>query len=111
MRRIEIARALLHRPLLLLLDEPTVGLDITARADILAHVRGLVAEEGVAVLWATHLIDEIADGDDVIVLHEGRLLAHGAVSRVIADAKAPDIRTAFTSLIQKGARTEASKAA
>src|SRR5215475_16163815 len=67
MRRVEIARALLHRPRLLVLDEPTVGLDIKARADILAHVRSLVAHEGVCVLWATHLVDEIADTDDLIV--------------------------------------------
>ena len=59
MRRVEIARALLHRPRLLILDEPTVGLDIKARADILAHVRMLVRQDGVAVVWATHLVDEI----------------------------------------------------
>jgi ABC-2 type transport system ATP-binding protein len=99
MRRIEIARALLHAPRLLLLDEPTVGLDIQSRADILDHVRGLVAEERVCVLWATHLIDEVSDGDDVIVLHQGRLLAHGPVARVTADARAADIRAAFTGLI------------
>jgi ABC-2 type transport system ATP-binding protein len=103
MRRVEIARALLHEPRLLLLDEPTVGLDIRSRADILDHVRALVAEERVCVLWATHLIDEVADGDDVIVLHQGRMLAHGPVARVSADAKAPDIRTAFTELINREA--------
>ena len=65
-----------------MLDEPTVGLDIKSRADILKHVRRLVAEDGVSVLWATHLIDEVADDDDVIVLHQGRILAHGAASRV-----------------------------
>jgi ABC-2 type transport system ATP-binding protein len=101
MRRIEIARALLHDPRLILLDEPTVGLDIKSRADILDHVRGLVAEDRVCVLWATHLIDEVSAGDDVIVLHHGRLLAHGPVTRVTADADAPDIRAAFTGLINK----------
>ena len=60
MRRIEIARALLHRPSLLLLDEPTVGLDINARKSILSYVRGLVAHENIGVLWTTHLIDEVA---------------------------------------------------
>src|SRR4030095_14397602 len=84
MRRVEIARALLHRPRLLVLDEPTVGLDVTSRADILAHVRALVVEAGVSVLWATHLIDEAADDDEVIVLHHGRVLAQGPVSRVVA---------------------------
>jgi ABC-2 type transport system ATP-binding protein len=109
MRRIEIARALLHEPRLLLLDEPTVGLDIKSRADMLDHVRRLVAEERVTALWATHLIDEVAQGDDVIVLHQGRLLAHGAVPTVVADQNAPDIRTAFTTLIQNTAdeRSEA----
>jgi ABC-2 type transport system ATP-binding protein len=100
MRRVEIARALLHRPRLLVLDEPTVGLDIKSRADILGHVRRLVAEDGVSVLWATHLIDEVADDDDVIVLHEGRVLAHGPTSRIVATADAEDIRTAFTQMTQ-----------
>ena len=108
MRRVEIARALLHDPRLLLLDEATVGLDITSRADLLDHVRRLVAEERVCVLWATHLIDEVAERDDVIVLHQGRLLAHGAVPQVIAAQGANDIRGAFTALIQTSAdETEA----
>ncbi len=62
MRRVEIARALLHRPRLLVLDEPTVGLDIKSRADILCYVRRLVVEDGVSVLWATHLIDDVPLG-------------------------------------------------
>src|SRR5437762_10508708 len=73
MRRVEIGRALLHRPRLLVLDEPTVGLDIKARSELLSHVHALVAEAGVCVLWATHLVDEIGEGDDVIVLHLGKI--------------------------------------
>jgi ABC-2 type transport system ATP-binding protein len=98
MRRVEIARALLHRPRMLLLDEPTVGLDIKARADILKHVRGLVAETGIGVLWATHLIDEIEPGDNVVLLHEGRMLGHGKASEVAARAGAPDMGAAFNRL-------------
>jgi ABC-2 type transport system ATP-binding protein len=98
MRRLEIARALLHRPRLLLLDEATVGLDVKARADILTHVRQLVAEQGIGVLWATHLFDEIMPSDDLVVLHQGRVLAHGPVARVIADAGVHDVNSAFTHL-------------
>jgi ABC-2 type transport system ATP-binding protein len=100
MRRLEIARALLHRPRLLVLDEPTVGLDIKSRADILGHVRRLVVEDGVSVLWATHLIDEVTNDDDVIVLHQGQVLARGPVARVLKDTDAQDIHAAFTRLTQ-----------
>lgn len=98
MRRLEIARALLHRPRLLLLDEATVGLDVKARADILRHVRRLVSEDGIGVLWATHLLDEITPSDDLIILHRGRVLTTDAVPRVIADTGTPDLRSAFMKL-------------
>lgn len=98
MRRVEIARALLHRPRMLLLDEPTAGLDIKARADILKHVRGLVARQSIGVLWATHLIDEIEQGDDIIVLHEGKILDRGNASEIAARAGAPSIGPAFNAL-------------
>jgi ABC-2 type transport system ATP-binding protein len=67
-RRVELARALLPEPRLLLLDEPTVGLDPAARAALLEHARALCRERGVAILWATHLLDEIAPGDRVVTL-------------------------------------------
>jgi ABC-2 type transport system ATP-binding protein len=98
MRRVEIARALLHRPRLLLLDEPTVGLDIGARQGILEHVQRLCRDENLAVLWATHLIDEVLPGARVIVLHRGRVLASGPVERVVAEAGAENIRAAFLKL-------------
>jgi ABC-2 type transport system ATP-binding protein len=85
MRRLEIARALLHHPRL-------------ARADILSHVRQLVTEQGIGVLWATHLFDEITPGDDLVVLHQGRVLAHGGVARIVADAGAHDVNSAFMRL-------------
>ena len=97
MRRVEIARALLHAPKLLLLDEPTVGLDIKARADILAHVRELVKREGLAVLWTTHLIDEIEPGDRVIVLHQGKMLANGTAAEIVSAQGVATIGEAFES--------------
>ena len=75
-RRTEIARALLHGPEVLLCDEPTVGLDAAARAALVGHVHDLAAE-GLAVLWATHLTDEVRDGDRLVVLHRGRVIEEG----------------------------------
>lgn len=98
MRRIEIARALLHRPSLLLLDEATVGLDIQSRAGILGTIRKLVETEGIGVLWATHLIDEVEDGDHVVVLRQGDLVAKGKVADVVAASGASSIRDAFSRL-------------
>lgn len=97
-RRVEVARALLHGPRLLLLDEPTVGLDITSRQSLLDHVRLLCVEQGLAVLWATHLIDEVDENSHVIVLHEGRVLGAGPVADIVAEAGADDIRGAFARL-------------
>jgi ABC-2 type transport system ATP-binding protein len=104
MRRLEIARGLLHRPHLLLLDEPTVGLDVKARAEILGHVRGLVVEQGIGVLWATHLFDEIVPSDDLVILHQGRILAKGKVGRIVAEANVPDLHSAFAHLTEIGAK-------
>ena len=106
MRRIEIARALLHRPRLLLLDEPTVGLDIKARADILDHVRRLSRVEGIGVLWATHLIDEAGADDDVVVLHKGRVLAKGMLVEVVEKSGGADLRDAFGRLTAAADRRE-----
>ncbi len=102
-RRVEIARALLHRPQLLLLDEPTVGLDIASRQFLLDHVRDLCRDEGLAALWATHLIDEVDAAGQVVVLHRGRVLAHGAVADVIRETRASSMRGAFDTLTQERA--------
>ncbi|MBV8397589.1 MAG: ATP-binding cassette domain-containing protein [Acetobacteraceae bacterium] len=107
MRRVEIARSLMHFPRLLVLDEPTVGLDVASKAAIVAQVRRLVRERGVAVLWATHLLDEIDPTDAVVVLHKGRVLASGQVSEVIAHTGAADLRAAFTRLTATQAEAEA----
>lgn len=102
MRRVEIARALLHGPRLLLLDEPTVGLDIKARADILALVRDLARNENLGVLWATHLIDEIEDDNQVVILHQGKVLATGRAADIVAAQGAKNIGDAFARLAGAG---------
>jgi ABC-2 type transport system ATP-binding protein len=111
MRRVEIARALLHRPRLLLLDEATVGLDIHSRADIIAHVRRLVAEEGIGVLWATHLIEEVALDDSVVILHQGRVKAQGPASEIVSAHGGRDMKWAFAMLTSADGPRAASEAA
>ena len=105
-RRVEIARALLHDPQLLLLDEPTVGLDFPSRKAIVAHVHELAAERDIGILWATHLIDEIRPSDDLIILHKGKVVASGGVDQVVARSRAPSLDVAFTALTSGQAQAE-----
>jgi ABC-2 type transport system ATP-binding protein len=81
-RRAEIARALFHRPELLLLDEATVGLDVKSRAEVLALTRRLIEQGNVSALWATHIMDEIEPGDDLVILHRGEVLCHGPAAEI-----------------------------
>jgi ABC-2 type transport system ATP-binding protein len=84
-RKVELARALLHEPSLLLMDEPTVGLDPASRRDLLQAVRHELASRAASVLWATHLVEEAQGADQVMVLHQGQRLALGTPGAV-ADA-------------------------
>jgi ABC-2 type transport system ATP-binding protein len=95
-RRTEIARALIHDPDVLLLDEPTVGLDAASRARIVEHVHDLAAETGLTVLWATHLTDEVRPEDQLVILHEGRVLADGPAGGIAADATLTDAFLSMT---------------
>lgn len=97
-RRAEIARALMHRPALLLLDEATAGLDVRARAEVGALVRDLVAREGMGVLWATHIFEEIEPGDQVVVLHRGRVLARATAAEIAGEAGLAPAFLALTGL-------------
>ena len=78
MRRVEIAKGLLHRPRLLLLDEPSTGLDPGARSDLWEHLRELREREGVTVLLTTHLIEEAERCDRLAILNDGALVACGS---------------------------------
>ena len=100
-RRVEIVRALLHAPRLLLLDEATVGLDLDARSSILETVRGLVRDEALSVLWATHIFEEVEAEDDVYILNEGRIVGEGPAS-VLAARSGTGLATAFRRLTERG---------
>ncbi|HYE37894.1 ABC transporter ATP-binding protein [Methylocaldum sp.] len=102
-RRVEIARALLHNPRLLLLDEPTVGLDVPSRKAIVDYVHRLCSDSGIAVLWATHLIDEIYENDHLIVLHKGTVRAGGSIPDVLTATGAETVGDAFHTLTREAA--------
>lgn len=97
-RRVEIIRATLHEPSILLLDEPTVGLDIPTRAELLDYVRELPESHGCAVLWATHLIDEIHDTDRVALLHTGTKHHDGIAQQLVATHQVADLPALMSSL-------------
>jgi ABC-2 type transport system ATP-binding protein len=101
-RRVELARALLHEPRLLLMDEPTVGLDPASRRELLALVRRLRDQRALAVLWATHLCDEAALADRVVVLHRGEKLRDSTPAALIAEVGAADLEAAFLALTGGG---------
>ncbi len=105
-RRLEIARALLCEPSLLLLDEPTVGLDVPSRSALVEHVHELCVESRLTVLWATHLVDEIWPQDDLVVLHQGRVRAAGAVEAVLEKTGSANVNGAFAALTAVTERTD-----
>ena len=106
-RKVELARALLSEPRVLLMDEATVCLDPATRAQLLDDVRHSCVAEDRAVLWATHLTEEAARADRVIVLHQGNILYDGPVPGLLAKAGADTIEAAFLSMTRASAPTPA----
>ena len=102
-RRVEIARSLMHRPDLLLLDEATVGLDVGSRESVVKIVRDLVARDGLGVLWATHLMDEVRASDTVVVLHKGVVLYSGTVPEFLKRTGQDTVSAAFRTITGSGA--------
>ena len=97
-RRVELARALLHDPQVVLMDEPTVGLDPSSRSDLLKLMLEMRRERSVAVLWATHLCDEVSGADRIVVLHRGKVLADATPAQLIARSGASTIEQAFLAM-------------
>lgn len=94
-RKVELVRALLHRPGLLLMDEATVGLDPKSRKDILSAVHKDVRERGTCVLWATHWVEETVDAHRLLVLHQGQIVAEGSPAEVTVALGRPTLEAGF----------------
>ncbi|CAM3396101.1 ATP-binding cassette domain-containing protein [Polaromonas hydrogenivorans] len=90
-RKVELVRALLHQPRVLLMDEATAGLDMASRQQLLTAVRGLAQDQGVAVLWATHLAEEVKVADRLILLDKGMVRFSGSTSDFMQKAQADDL--------------------
>ncbi|MDO6462431.1 ATP-binding cassette domain-containing protein [Granulosicoccaceae sp. 1_MG-2023] len=97
-RKVELIRALLHEPAILLMDEATVGLDPASRSELVRDVRALCKEQRLAVLWATHLVEEVEQADRVYILDKGTMLAHGTPAEILTQTASDSLLDAFLQL-------------
>jgi ABC-2 type transport system ATP-binding protein len=106
-RRLEVARALLHNPRILFLDEPTIGLDPQTRNHIWSYIQQLSREEGVTVFFTTHYMDE-ADrvASDVAVIDHGKIVAQGTPGELKERTKSATLEDAFIALTGHAIREE-----
>ncbi len=104
-RKVELVRALLHRPGLLLMDEATVGLDPKSRKDMVSAVQRDVQQRGTCVLWATHWVEETVDAAKVLVLHQGQLVAEGSPAQVTLALGHPTLEAGFIARTSRAAVT------
>ena len=98
-RRVEIARALLNEPKLLLLDEASVGLDAAARRRLVKHMRLIGESQGTAILWATHIVNEVEDADRIIILNKGTIICADTPAALIELSKTNSLSDAYISLV------------
>jgi ABC-2 type transport system ATP-binding protein len=100
-RKVELIRSLLHNPKMLLLDEPTVGLDPASRIDLLNKILFLKASKGLSVLWTTHLVDEAEKADKIIILNKGQIRTIGSKKEILNLSKEDNLANAFLKLVKE----------
>lgn len=101
-RKVELARALVTSPDLLLLDEPSSGLDMQSRLDLTHTVFAGARKRGIAVLWSTHIVSDIEGADQVVVLTRGRVAAQGSPDSLLAHTGAATLEQAFLAINRVG---------
>ena len=97
-RRVEILRALINKPKLLLLDEATVGLDLKSRFDILDYVKELVKTKNISVLWITHLFDEVNENDDISIIKDGEIIESAMAKDIVKKHNKDNLVDTFSEL-------------
>ncbi|ARU23713.1 hypothetical protein RSSE_c3331 [Ralstonia solanacearum] len=104
-QRVAIAIAMLHRPDLIIADEPTTALDVTIQAQILSEVQKLARQHGTALIWITHDLSVVAGlADEVAVMYAGRIVEHGPVDAVLDAPLHPYTRGLIDSLPSENRR-------
>ncbi|HEV7718321.1 MAG TPA: ATP-binding cassette domain-containing protein [Arsenicitalea sp.] len=97
-RRVEIARALLNHPNLLLMDEPSVGLDATTRRMLVQHMQVVRERNATSILWATHIVEEVEKADRIVLIAAGQIVHVGTPAEIMAAAGASDLTEAYITL-------------
>ncbi|MGN6490093.1 MAG: ABC transporter ATP-binding protein [Devosia sp.] len=97
-RRAEVARALLNGPDLLLMDEPSAGLDPTTRRMLVRHVQQVREQHGTSILWATHIVEEVADADRIALIVAGKIIRIGSPAEIMAAAGTDNLTDAYIAL-------------
>ncbi len=100
-RKVELIRALLHKPKVLLMDEPTVGLDPNSRKELLLKVLNLKNKNKLTTLWATHLVDEAENADKIIVLNHGKILFLGKPKEMQEKTQTKSLSDAYFKITEK----------
>ena len=100
-RKVELIRSLLHNPKMLLMDEPTVGLDPSSRVDLLKKIQSLKKTGDLSVLWATHLVDEAEKADKIIILNKGQIRIIGSKKEILNLSKEDNLAKAFLKLVKE----------
>jgi ABC-2 type transport system ATP-binding protein len=109
-RRVEVARAMLNRPDLLLMDEPTVGLDPTTRKLLVRHLHTVREQNGTSILWATHIVEELEDADHIVLIRAGEIVGEGTPAELIARTGTTDLTDAYIALTGKPAAETSAEA-
>ena len=97
-RRAEVARALLNKPDLLLMDEPSTGLDPTTRRLLIGHIEKVRTTHNSSILWATHIVEEVEGADRIVLIRSGRIVGEGTPAELLARTGTQTLTDAYVAI-------------